>query len=128
MTVQTRILLLLTIIVSTLIGGLVVLKIAEQRKFQAIATSREAERNRSFDEFLAERGDYLKDVADDSSRWADMVRAVVKGDSAWAERTINEERLATYKANAVWIYKPDRTLFYSRNIRFSDGLRELPLP
>ena len=36
--------------------------------------------------------------------------------------------LATYKANAIWIYKPDRTLFHSRNNRYSEELRELPLP
>jgi signal transduction histidine kinase/ActR/RegA family two-component response regulator len=128
MSVQTRILLLLTIIVATLVGGLVVLKIAEQRKFQAIVDAREAERNHNFDDFLAERGDNLKVIVDDSSTWNEMVRAIAQGDTGWAERTINDEMLATYKANAIWIYKQDGTLFFSRNNRFADELRELPLP
>jgi signal transduction histidine kinase/CheY-like chemotaxis protein len=128
MTVQTKILLLLLSIVATLVGGLAVLKIAEERKFHAIASAREAERNRNFDEFLADRGDNLNVLVEDSSTWNDMVRAVVKEDRSWAEQTINDELLATYKANAVWIYKADGSLFFSRNNRFDDQLRELPLP
>jgi signal transduction histidine kinase/ActR/RegA family two-component response regulator len=128
MNVQTKILLLLVAIVATLVGGLIILKVSEERKFRAIAESREAERNRNFDEFLSERGDNLKVLVEDSSTWNDMVRAIVKGDTAWTEKNINDETLATYKANAIWIYKPDQTLFYSRNNRYADNLRELPLP
>ncbi len=128
MTVQTKILLLLLAIVTTLVGGLAILKIAEQHKFQAISNARETERNRNFDEFLTERGDNLKVLVEDSTTWNDMVRAVVKDDKNWAERTINDELLATYKANTVWIYKANRTLFYSRNNRFTEQLQELPLP
>jgi signal transduction histidine kinase len=128
MNVQTKILLLLLAIVTTLVGGLVTLKLTEERRFQAIAAQRAEERNRNFDDFLAERGDNLKVLMEDSSTWNDMVRAVVKGDTTWATKNVNDEMLATYKANAVWIYKPDWTLFYSRNNRYADALRELPLP
>ena len=85
MNVQTKILLLLIAIVATLVGGLVALKVAEERKFQAIATTREVERNRNFDDFLKERGDNLKVLVEDSSTWNEMVRAVVKDDKAWAD-------------------------------------------
>src|SRR4051812_18778053 len=107
MNVQTKILLLLLAIVTTLVGGLLALKVSADRKFQAIATAREIERNRNFDEFLADRGDNLKALVEDSSTWNDMVRAVVKGDQNWAEQTINDATLATYQANAIWIYKAD---------------------
>jgi len=128
MSVQTKILLLLLAIVSTLIGGLTAFKITEAHKFKAIADARAVERSRNFDEFLLERGDKLKVVVEDSSLWNDMVRAIVKGDTAWAEQNISDEMLATYGVNAVWIYKLDQSLFYSRNNRYADNLRELPLP
>jgi signal transduction histidine kinase/ActR/RegA family two-component response regulator len=128
MNVQTKILLLLLAISSTLVGGLVALKIFEQRKFQAIAEAREAERNRNFDEFLTERGDNLKVLVEDSSTWDEMVRATVTNDVPWIEQNINDATLATYQANAVWIYRADRTLLYSRNNRYAATLRELPVP
>ena len=128
MNVQTKILILLLTISTTLAGGLVAVKIFEKRNFEAIAAAREAERNRNFDEFLNERGDRLKVLVEDSSTWDEMVRAVVKGDQAWAEQNVNEAALTTYEANAVWIYQADRTLFFSRNNRYAENLRELPLP
>ena len=128
MNVQTKILLLLLAIITTLVGGLLALKIFEKRKFAAIAESRQIERNRNFDDFLAERGDNLKVLVDDTSIWDAMVRATVKNDTPWAEENVNDAMLATYQANAIWIYKADRTLFYSRNNRYADNLRELPLP
>jgi signal transduction histidine kinase/CheY-like chemotaxis protein len=128
MNVQTKILLLLLAISTTLVGGLVALKIFEKRKFEAIAETRQVERNRNFDEFLSERGDKLKALVDDSSIWDAMVRATVKNDTAWAEENVNDATLATYKANAIWVYKADRTLFYSRNNRYASNLHDLPLP
>lgn len=128
MSVQTKILILLLAIVATLIGGFTALHVFEARKFRALAESRERERNRDFDEFLVERGDKLKVLVDDSSVWSDMVLAVMKGDTNWATTNLSDETLATYNVNAIWIYKPDQTLFYSRNNRYADNLRELPLP
>lgn len=128
MSVQTKILILLLAIVATLSGGLTALHFFEARKFRALADSRESERNRNFDAFLQERGDKLKVVVEDSSVWNDMVLAVMKGDTEWTAKNISEETLATYNVNAIWIYKPDQTLFYSRNNRYADNLRELPLP
>ena len=128
MKVQTKILLLLLAIIATLVGGLVALKIFEEKKFAAIAAERQIERNRNFDEFLDERGDNLKVIVEDSSLWDDMVRATVKNDLPWAEQNLGDSSLAMYRTNAVWIYRADKTLFYSRNNRYADNLREIPLP
>ena len=128
MNVQTKILLLLLAIVTTLVGGLLALKIFEHKKFEAIAATRQAERNRNFDDFLAQRGDNLQVLVDDSSIWDAMVRATVKNDKAWAEENLNDATLATYQANALWIYQADKTLFYSRNNRYASNLQDLALP
>ncbi len=128
MTVQTKILILLLAIIAVFVGGLAALKLAEGRRFKAIADARAVERNRIFDEFLKERGDPLKALMDDSTNWDDFVRALMKNDTAWAERNLGDSVLTTYQANAVWVYRPDGTLFYSRNNRYAENLRELPLP
>jgi signal transduction histidine kinase/CheY-like chemotaxis protein len=127
MKIQTKILLLLVMIVVTLVGGLTLLKLSETRKFRSIAESRAAERNRMFDEFLTERGDRLNVLVEDSTIWDDMVRAIVKQDESWGAEHISYETLATYQVNGVWIYDEDGRLFHSRNNRYADNLRELPL-
>ncbi len=119
---------MLLAIITTLIGGLLALKVFEQRKFQTIAEARQVERNHNFDEFIKERGDNLKVLVEDSSTWDGMVRATVKDDLTWAKENINEATLTTYQANAIWIYRADRTLFYARNNRYAENLQELPLP
>ena len=59
MKVQTKILLLLLLVVLTFIGGLTLVRVNAARRFKSIADQRAIDRNRIFDEFLKERGDQL---------------------------------------------------------------------
>ena len=127
MKVQIKILLLLLVIVATFVGGLAALKYAEQGKFKAIADARARERTRMFDEFLQDRGDNLKAFIDDWTSLDDMVLAVRSENVTWAEQNISHETLVNFRANAVWIYKPDQTLFFSRNNHYATNLRDLPI-
>ena len=128
MKVQTKILLLLLLVVLIFIGGLSVVRYNAERRFKLIADQRASERNRIFDEFLAERGDQLSAIVDDSTNWDDLVRAIKSNDQAWAEASIPLETLTAKNFNALWIYKPDLTLFHSKNNRYTESLREAPLP
>jgi signal transduction histidine kinase len=128
MKVQTKILLLLVLLVLILISALLVVRVFSERRLKGIADERAAERTRSFDEFLAERGDRLSAIVDDSTNWDDLVRAMKANDYAWADATISLETLATRDFNAVWIYKPDLSLFHSKNNRYAESLREAPIP
>src|SRR5687767_5876803 len=128
MKVQTKIVLLLVLLLVIFISGLVVVRLFADRRLKAIADERAAERTRSFDEFLAERGDRLSAIVDDSTNWDDLVRALRADDHTWADETISLETLATRDFNAVWIYKPDLSLFHSKNNRYADSLREAPIP
>ncbi|HSP45974.1 MAG TPA: ATP-binding protein, partial [Chthoniobacterales bacterium] len=128
MRVQTKILLLLVTLVLILISALVVGRLFAERRFKAIADQRATERSRIFDEFLAERGDRLSAVVDDSTNWDDLVRAIKSNDHTWADATISLETLATRDFNAVWVYKPDLSLFHSKNNRYAESLREAPIP
>jgi signal transduction histidine kinase/ActR/RegA family two-component response regulator len=128
MTVQLKILLLLLFIVATFVGGLVTLRMAETHKFRAIAEERARERNRIFDDFLRERGDGLTVLVEEWTILDDMVRAIVKGDRAWAEENFGDATLATHNANALWIYRPDSTLFYAHDNRYApEELGSLPV-
>ena len=128
MKVQTKILLLLVLLVLIFIGALGVVRLFSERRLKAIADERAAERTRSFDEFLAERGDRLSAIVDDSTNWDDLVRALKSNDQTWANAIISLETLATRDFNAVWIYKPDLSLFHSKNNRYAESLREAPIP
>ena len=128
MKVQTKILLLLLLVVLTFIGGLTLVRWNAAKRYKAIADARAIERNRIFDEFLAERGDQLAAIVDDSTNWDDLVRAIRADDRPWAETNIPIQTLTEKDFNALWIYKPDLTLFHSQNNRYSEALREAPLP
>ena len=128
MKVQTKILLLLLLVVLTFIGGLTLVRWNASRRFKTIADQRAVERSRIFDEFLAERGDQLAAIVDDSTNWDDLVRAIKADDHAWAEANIPLDTLTEKNFNALWIYKPDLTLFHSKNNRYTDALRDAPLP
>jgi len=128
MKVQSKILLLLLLVVLIFVGGLSVVRYNAERRFKLIADQRALERNRIFDEFLAERGDQLSAIVDDSTNWDDLVRAIKSNDQGWAEANIPLETLTAKNFNALWIYKPDLALFHSKNNRYTDSLREAPLP
>ena len=128
MKVQTKILLLLVLVVLTFIGGLILVRWNAERRFKSIADERAIDRSRIFDEFLKERGDQLSAIVDDSTNWDDLVRAIKTDDRAWADKNIPLETLADKDFNALWIYKPDLSLFHSKNNRYTENLREAPLP
>ncbi|PZR72802.1 MAG: hypothetical protein DLM73_12385 [Chthoniobacterales bacterium] len=128
MKVQTKILLLLLAVVLIFISALVWVRLVAERRFKTMADQRATERSRIFDEFLAERGDRLSAIVDDSTNWDDLVRAIKSNDHGWAETAISLETLANRDFNAVWIYKPDLSLFHSKNNRYAESLRDAPIP
>ena len=128
MKVQTKILLLLLMVILIFIGGLTAVRVNAARRFKSIADERAIERSRIFDDFLKERGDQLAAIVDDSTNWDDLVRAIRTNDRAWAEKNIALETLADKNLNALWIYKPDLSIWHSKNNRYAESLREVPLP
>jgi len=126
MKIQTKTLLLLLALIVIFLGGLWAFKSAEDRRYKQIAQARAIERNAMFDDFIRVRGDNLGVLVEDSTVWDEFVNALRTNDRAWAEKHFTDETLATYQANAIWAYKPDRTLFFSRNNRYAMDLNELP--
>jgi signal transduction histidine kinase len=115
MKVQTKITLLLLAVVAIFVAGLWAFRAADQQKFRQIRSDRLIEAKRSFDAFQAKDGEPLETLADYDTNWDSMVQAIQTRNSKWLSENVSDETLVGYKAYAVWIYAPDKTLVYSRN-------------
>src|ERR1041384_7773280 len=113
MKVQTKITLLLLLVVTVFMAGLWGVRAFDQKKFRRITEERFNERNEAFDVFLKQDGEPLQTLAEYDSAWDQMVDAIQKGDKRWFEENVNEATLIGYKAFAAWIYRPDASLIYS---------------
>ena len=115
MKVQTKITLLLALVVVTFLGGVLAFRTFDRIKFKRIAEQRFSERTRSFDDFLRRNGEPLQTLAADYTCLDQMVDAIATGDLAWFAENVNAPELSAYRANVVWIYRPDGTLVYQVN-------------
>src|SRR5467141_1309168 len=115
MKVQTKITLLLVLVVAVFMAGLWIFRALDHEKFREIRTNRLIEAKRSFDAFLAKDGEPLETLADYDTTWDNMVQAIQTRNIRWLEGNVSNESLQAYKAHAAWIYNPDKTLLYSRN-------------
>jgi signal transduction histidine kinase len=125
MKVQTKITLLIVLVVATFMAGLWGFRAYDKSRFRHIAQGRVNERNVAFDAFLQREVEPLKTLADDDTNLDKMVEAIEKMDQPWFRDNVNGTTLIGYKANAVWIFGPDGTLLYSTT---SDYIEASPLP
>lgn len=127
MKVQTKITLLIVLVVATFMGGLWGFRVYDKKKFRRITQERVEERNQAFDAFLKKDGEPLETLAEEDTNLDQMVQAIQKKDEGWFSENENGPRLAGYKANAVWIYGPDGTLLHSTD-NTDTKLPPLPIP
>jgi len=129
MKVQTKITLLLLLVVATFMAGLWAFRIYDRQKFARIAEEREKERKQSFEAFLEKNGEPLKTLCDYDSYWDQTVRAIETKDKKWFEENINLLTLEGYRANVVWVYPPDAqsSVYHVKNFGVEDII-ELPIP
>jgi len=127
MKVQTKITLLIVLVVTFFMVGFWRLRVYDKSKFQRITQDRVTERNRAFDAFLEKHGEPLKMLADDNANLDQMVQAIEKMDQRWFSDNVNGAALVGYKANQAWIYGPDTTLRYSTDTNYKEP-PPLPIP
>lgn len=129
MKVQTKITLLLLLVVATFMAGLWAFRIYDRQKFARIAQDREKERKQSFEAFLEKTGEPLKTLCDYDSYWDQTVRAIASNDQKWFADNINDLTLEGYRANGLWVYPPDpqKSVYHIINFR-TERLPELPIP
>ena len=127
MKVQTKITLLIVLVVATFVIGLWAFRGYDHFKFRQVNEQRFNECQRSFDAFLEKNGEPLKTLAEYDAYWDPLLEAITKDDRKWFDGNLNRETLEAYYANAAWIYRPDATLLYSLN-NITEAPIELPIP
>jgi signal transduction histidine kinase len=127
MKVQTKITLLIVLVVATFMAGLWGFRAYDKSKFRGIARDRVNERNIAFDAFLQKEGEPLKTFADDDTNLDKMVEAIEKMDQSWFTDNVNGTTLVGYKANAVWVFGPGGTPLYSTTSNYTEP-SPLPIP
>ncbi len=132
MKVQTKILLLLLVLTAIFFGGLALLRRSAQQTFHRIAVDRRDDRARFYDAFLKRQGEKLETFVQDSTISSPTVHAVAENNLPWIVQNFdieNENIQGRTNAQAVWVYRPDRTLVFSKNLLGADAeLHDIPLP
>ncbi len=123
MKVQTKITLLLALVVAVFLAGLASIRFYEKANFRRIAETRFAERNQSFDNFLESYGAPLRTLAEDSTCFDRLVQAIATDDQTWLAQYFNDATLAGFHANAIWVFRQNGTLLYQH-----DNLHAQPPP
>ncbi|HEY8834708.1 MAG TPA: CHASE4 domain-containing protein, partial [Chthoniobacterales bacterium] len=127
MKVQTKITLLILLVVAVFMGGLWGFRAYDQSKFRRITQERFDERRNAFDLFWEKDGEPLKTLTEYDTTWDDMVQAIQQKNLRWLQENVSAETLQAYKANAVWIYDSNARLIYSRNSSDAKPL-DVPIP
>lgn len=128
MKVQTKITILLVLVVATFLVGLWAFRAYDRRKFRRIAEERYNERSDSFQQFLDHHGRPLQAMVDDYTCLDDLVHAISARDTEWLSRDISIEKVDSFHANAVWVYSVDGKRLYGVDNLSSDGLSDVPIP
>ena len=129
MKVQTKIFLLLLVVVALFAGGLALIRRQAHAHFRVVACERARDRERFFNSFLVRQGEQLDILVKDSTYSDALIAALKTGDKPWIERNIlGDQAWAKSNANALWVYNPDRTLFFSADQLYSDHGAGIPLP
>ena len=127
MKVETKISLLLALVVATFLAGVLAFRTYDRFKFRHIGQERFAERNRSFDEFLQRNGEPLHTFVEDFTCLDQMVQAVAREDYQWCAENLDTATLSGYRANSIWIYRPNGSVLYSQNNLDAQGLGEISI-
>jgi signal transduction histidine kinase len=128
MKVQTKITILLLLVVVTFMAGLWAFRAYDKVKFRHIAEERLKERTKSFEEFLEKNGEPLKTFAEYDAYWDQMVQAVENKDKKWFEENVSSQAVESYYANAAWVYDAEGQNLYAVNDINATDLPEIPIP
>lgn len=126
-TTQTRLLGLLGLLVVLFGGTYGGLWIAHRRQAERMLANLHRDRSELLDSLLALTGESLKNFAHDYTYWDEMIRFVEAPDRAWGDANI-EVSLATFRAHAAWVLRPDGSQVYGAVRGIDPSFTTLPLP
>lgn len=128
MKIQTKLLLLLVLLIVLFLGGLVSLHQNEKEQEDLFILSIERETYALFDKMLVSKGYSLELFTFDYSFWDDLVNFVAHPARymTWARQMLNSA-LSPYNITGLWLYRTNFTRVYSVNNRNDKQLNQLPL-
>jgi PAS domain S-box-containing protein len=114
MRLQTKIVILISILV--IIFGILVLSMqyTENKKTQEILVEQKSEKLKSFEYSILSVEKTLEIFSRDYTQWTDMVNFVHHKNAVWASENI-EYPLETFKANVIWILDDKFNMVYKYN-------------
>jgi PAS domain S-box-containing protein len=125
MNVQTRILILLLLMICALLGGMAVLYHSETYRLDLTVREQEQAKNQLLHKIIDLKSYAPKTLAYDYSFWDDMVKFVNDRDSAWAKENIDVS-LSTFHSTVAWVCDTNlATVYCASNF---PGLSVLILP
>lgn len=124
--IQSRILLILVLVIVFLIIGLTTLNHWEGNEAQSLLSEQRAAKEKSLKDVIALQGRSLANIAYDYTSWDEMVSFVGSGDPEWAVSNLDVS-LKTYQITAAWVCRPDLSLVYGCDDTPDDSLRPLPI-
>jgi PAS domain S-box-containing protein len=126
MKIQSKLIILISIIIIIFAGGLVFTNQLEKERIASILQNRIEEKKALLKMAIELNGSSLQSYVYDYTYWDEMVNFAQKSSPEWAADNI-EASLVTYKANVTWVYRADFSLVYSINDIDDSSLNEFPL-
>ncbi|HEX8294883.1 MAG TPA: response regulator [Chthoniobacteraceae bacterium] len=112
MNVRTTIFLLLLLLGTAFVAGLVELRRVEAEKFTAATAALQGTWRSSADAFWARQGESLGKMVEELPERDGVLAALLGSDRRWAAEAWDDRTLASFEANAVWVFGKDGALFY----------------
>lgn len=129
MKIQTKILLLLSLVIGAFMVGLGFLRHWEVKGMESLFQVEKREKEEFFDKSIKLKGESLETLAFDYTYWDEMVDFLKTRDKTWASEILDTS-LSSYKADSMWVYTTDGTLVYSVRKSKDEYIKneEIPLP
>lgn len=125
--IRARMTILLISLVVFFLAGIIGLAVIDWNSSAFLFAEKEESTRTLLYKSIVLNGNRLEAFAVDYSFWDEMIEFVSTGNKKWAANNI-DTGLATFKANAAWIYRTDFSPVYSVNNIKDKTLTELPLP
>ncbi len=127
MKLQARFLLLYTFLFAGVAGFLLLQRAIDLDRSRTVLQHELTQHHAYFEKITTVEGHSLSNLSTDYSYWDDMVTFVKTSDLKFAKENI-EPALATYGADAVWIYRPNQTLVYYKSADDDASAKQVNLP
>ena len=128
MSVRTTIFLLLLLAATAFVAGLYEVRRIEAEKYELATAELRSTWITEVGEFWKTQGNQLQEMVDGVPAKDGAVAAILDRNTKWAEANWDDSVLRSYGANAIWVYRRDGTLFYSRANTEQADLQKSPLP